>query len=104
MFREEHWVMSKDDLAKFKSAKVKLLALHCLQHRKVLLDKIAVDLDDNQAGQPSGEKSSGASAVASSAAPWLVPYPDQTHYTASSLCMNVSTSLSYPRTSCSPHS
>ena len=101
MFREEHWVMPKEDLAKFESAKAKLLAL---QHRKVLLDKIAVDLDDNQAGQPSGEKSSGASAVASSAAPWLVPYPDQTHYTASSFCMNVSTSLSYPRTSCSPHS
>ena len=67
MFREEHWVMSKEDSARLESAKAKLLAFQC---RKVLLDKIAVNLDHNQAGQPAGEKSSGASAVASSAAPW----------------------------------
>ena len=105
MFREEHWVMSKEDLARFKSDKAKLLAL---QHRKVVLDKLAFDLDDNQAGQPAGEKScgaaTGAAAIASSAAPWPVPYPDQTSYTASSFCMNVSTSLSYPGASCSSHS
>ena len=43
--------MSKDDLARFKSAFAKLLAL---QHRKALLDGMAVELDDEQAVQPAG--------------------------------------------------
>ena len=38
-FREERWVMSKEDLARFKSADAKLLAL---QRRKALLDEMAV--------------------------------------------------------------
>ena len=42
-------MLSKEDLARFKSAYAKLLAL---QHRKVLLDEMAVELDDNQAVQP----------------------------------------------------
>ena len=50
-FREEWWVMSKDDLARFKSANAKLLAL---QRRKALLDEMAVELDDDQAMQPTG--------------------------------------------------
>ena len=57
-FREERWVpkeersvMSEEDLARFKSANAKLLAL---QRRKALLDKMAVDLDDDQAVQPLG--------------------------------------------------
>ena len=41
--------MSKEDLARFKSADAKLLAL---QRRKALLDERAVELDDNQAVQP----------------------------------------------------
>ena len=50
-FREELWVMSKEDLARFKSADAKLLAL---QRRKALLDEMAVELDDDQAMQPTG--------------------------------------------------
>ena len=43
--------MSKEDLARFKSADAKLLAL---QRRKALLDEMAVELDDDQAMQPTG--------------------------------------------------
>ena len=43
--------MSKEDLARFKSADAKLLAL---QRRKALLDEMAVELDDNQAVRPRG--------------------------------------------------
>ena len=43
--------MSKEDLARFKSANAKLLAL---QHRKALLDKMAAELDDDQAVGPAG--------------------------------------------------
>ena len=50
-FREEWWVMSKEDLARFKSVDAKLLAL---QHRKALLDEMAVELDDDQAVLPAG--------------------------------------------------
>ena len=41
--------MSKEDLARFKSADAKLLAL---QRRKALLDEKAVELDDDQAVRP----------------------------------------------------
>ena len=41
--------MSKEDLARFKSADAKLLAL---QRRKALLDEKAVELDDDQALRP----------------------------------------------------
>ena len=37
-------MMSKEDLARFKSADAKLLAL---QHKKALLDKMAAELDED---------------------------------------------------------
>ena len=48
-FREELWVMSREGLARFKSANAKLLTL---QRRKAVFDKMAAELDDNQAMQP----------------------------------------------------
>ena len=50
-FREERWVMSKEDLAKFKSADAKLLAL---QSTNAALDKMAAELGACQAVQPAG--------------------------------------------------
>ena len=43
--------MSKEDLARFKSADAKLLAL---QRRKAALDRMAAELDAHQAVQPAG--------------------------------------------------
>ena len=45
------WVLSKEDLARFKSAGAKLLAL---QRRKAALDEMAAGLDADQAVQPAG--------------------------------------------------
>ena len=47
----KEWMMTKEDLARFKSANAKLLAL---QHRKAALDRMAAELDAEQALQPAG--------------------------------------------------
>ena len=45
------WVLSKEDLARFKLDGAKLLAL---QRRKTVLDEMAAELDAEQAVQPAG--------------------------------------------------
>ena len=45
------WVLSKEDLARFKSDGAKFLAL---QRRKTVLDEMSAELDDEQAVHPAG--------------------------------------------------
>ena len=47
----KEWLMSQEDLARFKSADATLLAL---QRRKAALDRMAAELDDGRALQPAG--------------------------------------------------
>ena len=48
---QQQWVLSKEDLARFKLDGAKLLAL---QRRKTVLDEVAAELDAEQAEQPAG--------------------------------------------------